>query len=60
MSEYRERLAACLWQELAVVYPDLAGRETDPEKRKLQAERDEVDLFGPMEKKEAELCPSRE
>lgn len=41
--------AACLWQELAVVYPDLAGRETDPEKKKKQAEQDVIDLFGPEE-----------
>jgi len=60
MSDYDDRLAACLWQELAVVYPDLAGRETDPEKRKQLAEQAKDELFGPDEENEEVSCLSKD
>ena len=61
MSDYDDKEAACFWQELAIVYPDLAGRETDPEKRKQLAEQAKTDLFGSDEdKEEIKSCPSKD
>jgi hypothetical protein len=53
MSEFQDREATYLWHELKYVYPELAPPdERTEEEKKLQAERDIDDLFGPEEREE--------
>ena len=53
--KYSDREAVCLWHELKHVYPELAPLdERTNEEKKLQAEQDIIDLFGPESKGEKE------
>lgn len=50
MDDYQKRREQCWWQELKYIYPWLAPPdERTPEERRKDAERAQIELFGPEE-----------